>query len=734
MMRKTTGMLLLLSLMASCRPNAGNSDTELILPEFKDFKIQYPETYRDTAVVDDYFGQKVADPYRWLEDGDSDATFQWVEKERSLTENYFKNIPFREAIRSRLASLWNYERYSAPMKRGAFYYIFKNDGLQNQDVLYRMATIDGPMEPVLNPNNFSADGSAALGEYGFSKDGTLLAYQASQAGSDWRTILVKNLSTGGMLADTVRWVKFSPVSWYRDGFFYSRYPAPKEGEALAGKNEFHQVYYHRVGTPQEADELAYADRMHPLRNATAEVTDDEHYLILYTSESTSGNALYFRDLRSDVPYFTPVVESFDYDFTLVGSDDNALYVLTNHKAPNKRLVRISTRQPDVRYWQEVIPESGDVLQEAYLFGGKLVAHYLHDACSQVRVFALDGKEAQSLDLPGLGAVLNFSGRPDSPELFYEYTSLAQPATVYHLALNTMAQSVYKKADIAFDSDAYVAKQVQYKSHDGTMIPMFIVHRKGLKLDGARPTLLYGYGGFDIPVLPIFNRTRYMLFPVVLENDGVCVVANIRGGGEFGKAWHEAGTRRNKQNVFDDFQAAAEYLIANHYTSPQKLAIHGASNGGLLVGACLTQRPDLYAVALPAVGVLDMLRYQKFTIGWAWADDYGSSDNQQDFDYLFAYSPLHNISNEAYPATLITTADHDDRVVPAHSFKFAATLQSKQQGAAPILIRIEPSAGHGAGKPTAKRIAEGADMLAFMFYNMKEGYRHPVAGQVTGGSE
>lgn len=723
MMRKNSWLLLLLPLLASCG-DGGRGESGLILPEFRDIRVKYPETFRDTTVVDDYFGKKVGDPYRWLEDGGSEAAARWLQQQRSLTENYFSNIPYREAIRNRLAALWNYERYSAPMKRGNYYYIFKNDGLQNHDVLFRMASLDGPMEPVLNPNNFSPDGTASLGEYGFSKDASLLAYQVSEGGSDWRTIFVRDLSTGGMLKDTVRWVKFSPVSWYRDGFFYSRYPEPRAGEGPSARNEFHQVYYHRVGTPQSEDELAYTDRRNPQRYASAEVTEDERFLILYTSESTGGNALYFRGLSTGDPFFTPVVETFDYDFTVVGNDQNALYVLTNHKAPNGRLIRISTLQPDVRYWEEVIPESADVLQEAYLFGGKIVAHYLHDASSQARVFSLDGAPGQSLKLPGMGAILNFSGRPDSSEVFYEFTALTQPPTVYRLGLNTMAQSVYKQPETGFDSRAYVVQQVKYKSYDGTMVPMFIVHRKGLKLDGARPTLLYGNGGFGIPVLPVFNPTGYMLFPVVLENDGVCALANIRGGGEFGKAWHEAGAKGRKQNTFDDFQAAAEYLIANNYTSPKKLAIHGASNGGLLVGACLAQRPDLYAVALPSAGVFDMLRYQKFTIGWAWADDYGASDNRAGFDYLMSYSPLHNIGREAYPATLITTAGHDGIVVPAHSFKFAAALQAHQQGNAPLLIRIEP----GAGASTGKRIAQGADMLAFLFYNMKEGFWHPGGGE------
>ncbi|MCB0559524.1 MAG: S9 family peptidase [Lewinellaceae bacterium] len=725
-MRKTIWILLLFGLF-SCKTDP-QEGTQGILPEFKDFKLQYPETYRDTSVADDYFGVKVMDPYRWLEDENAPATRGWIDQEQSLTNNYMKYIPYRDAIQRRLTQLWNYERYSTPVKKGDYYYLFKNDGLQNQDVLFRMAKLDSPLEVVLDPNRFSGDGTVSLGSYAFSQDGSLLAYEASQAGSDWRTVMIRDLAAGRNLKDTVRWVKFSEIAWFRDGFFYSRYPEPKQEEALTGSNQFHQVYYHKVGTPQSEDILAFADRRNPKRNVYAQTTDDERFLILKVIESTSGNALYFRDLSTDDPSFIPIVENFDNDFEVIGSDENSFYVLTNYKASNRRLLRISTRQPGARYWQEVIPASGDVLRDAYFFGGKLIAHYLHDASSQLKVFSSEGQEEKTIELPGIGTVLGVSGRADSPEAFYEFSSLIQPGAIYRLGLDDFNQSVYKQPKSDFDTDAYEIKQVRYQSYDGTEIPMFIVHRKGMKLEGAHPTLLYGYGGFNIPVLPSFNRTRYMLFPVVLENGGVCAVANIRGGGEFGTAWHEAGTKHRKQNVFDDFQGAAEYLIANQYTNPSKLAIHGASNGGLLVGACLVQRPDLYAVALPAVGVLDMLRYQNFTIGWAWADDYGLSDNKEDFDYLFAYSPLHNITRQKYPATMITTADHDDRVVPAHSFKFAASLQAHQEGKEPILIRIEPSAGHGAGSPTSKRIEAGADMLAFMLYNMKEGVVYSATAQ------
>jgi prolyl oligopeptidase len=710
-MRKFTFCLLASLVLWGCQqdPKRGQEG------DFEPIPVSYPETFRDTSVRDTYFNVAVTDPYRWLEDDHSERTAGWVEEQQEVAAQYLGQLPGREAIKRRLQQIWDYERYSTPQKAGDFYYYFKNDGLQPQPVLYRLAQLDGEPEAILDPNTFTEDGTASVSNYAFSKDGSLLAYQRSDAGSDWKTIFIKDTQQGRMLNDTIRWVKFSNIAWYRDGFFYSRYPKPKQAESMSGSNQFHQVYYHRVGTSQSEDELVFADHGHPQRNVYARTTDDERFLVLSQSEGTSGNALYFRPLGEE-NLFTPVVSSFEADFTLVGSEGNALYVLTNHKAPNQRLIRVDTRRPEERYWREVLPESADRLQSVELVGGRLVAHYLKNAHSTLALHDLEGNMQKRLVLPDMGTVLGIKGKPNSQEAFIAYTNFLMPTTIYRLDLEAESLLPYRSPQLNFDAEYYEVKQVAFESYDGTEVPMFIIHKKGVKLDGSNPTLLYGYGGFNISVTPTFNRTRNMLFPLVLENGGVCAVANIRGGGEFGERWHKAGSKHNKQNVFDDFQAAAEYLIAKKYTSADKLAIYGRSNGGLLVGACLTQRPDLYAVAMPAVGVLDMLRYHKFTIGWAWASDYGRSDNREDFNYLYAYSPLHNISKDAYPATMITTADHDDRVVPAHSFKFAAALQRHQTGEDPVLIRIEERAGHGAGVPTAKRIEEGADLLAFMFYH------------------
>jgi len=709
---RTAALLLFLLPLLSCQRDRSAADAS----NFEPIAIDYPETFRDTSVRDTYHGITVSDPYRWLEQDRSAATEKWVKQQQRLANRYLQQLPGRQALRERLRSLWNYERYSAPVKAGTYYYFFKNDGLQAQPVLYRQEGLEGAPEAVLDPNTFSKDGTSAIGQHAFSKDGTLLAYQRSEAGSDWQRIFVKDMETGDTFRDTLRWVKFSSISWYRDGFFYSRYPRPRQGGTLSAQNKFHQLYYHRVGTDQVEDELIYADRRHPQRNVYASTTQDERYLVLSVSESTSGNAIYFRELEARDPVFTPLAESFEHDFELVGSEGDELYFLTNYKAPNWRLIRVKANRPEERYWEEVMPQTEGMLRDVKLVGGKIIAHYLQNAYSALAVYNTDGVMQKRLVLPGMGTVLEMEGRQDADEAFIAYTNFLMPATIYRLDLEEESLMPYKSPEVDFESEYYEVKQVEYDSYDGTTVPMFIIHKKGLRLDGTHPTLLYGYGGFNIPITPVFNRTRYLLFPLMLENGGVCAVANIRGGGEFGTSWHKAGIKHNKQNVFDDFQAAAEYLIAKKYTSAGKLAIHGASNGGLLVGACLTQRPDLYAVALPSVGVLDMLRYHRFTIGWAWASDYGRSDKKEDFDYLYAYSPLHNISEEEYPATLITTADHDDRVVPAHSFKFGASLQRHQQGEAPVLIRIESQAGHGAGKPTEKRIAEGADMLAFLLYN------------------
>jgi prolyl oligopeptidase len=712
-MRIITTFALAILLLLGCQQDKTTNGSG----DFASIPVTYPETYRDTTVRDTYFNVVVADPYRWLEDDRSEPTGNWVDRQQEVTQQYLSKLPGRENIRQRLKQLWDYERYSTPTKAGDYYYYFKNDGLQAQPVLYRLDQLDGSPQKVLDPNRFSKDGTSAVSGYAFSQDGSLMAYQRSDAGSDWKTIYIMDVERGRELRDTVRWVKFSNIAWYRDGFYYSRYPQPKEGQALSGSNQFHQIYYHRVGTDQSEDEMVFADHSYPQRNVYAWTTEDERFLILSQSEGTSGNALYFRR-TGDNGLFAPVVEEFEHDFELVGSDADDLYILTNYKAPNRRLIRINTQRPEERYWEEVLAEAEHKLQDVEMVGGRFLAHYLQNAYSALSLYDKRGKMMKRLVLPDIGTVQGISGKSSSTEAFIAYTSFLIPTTIYRLDLEAESLLPYRSPSVKFDREYYEVNQVEFESYDGTKVPMFVIHKKGIKLDGSNPTLLYGYGGFDISITPSFNLTRNMLFPIVLENGGVCAVANIRGGGEFGESWHKAGTKKSKQNVFDDFQAAAEYLIAKKYTSNEKLAIYGRSNGGLLVGACLTQRPDLYAVAMPAVGVLDMLRYHRFTIGWAWASDYGRSDNQEDFDYLYAYSPLHNISKDDYPATLVTTADHDDRVVPAHSFKFASALQYQQEGEEPVLIRIEESAGHGAGVPTAKRIEEGADLLSFMFYHTK----------------
>jgi len=682
--------------------------------EFKKIPVTYPVTYQDTSVVDTYFGKEVVDPYRWLEDEGSEGVENWIRAQNDMTFSYLEQIPYRDAFQERLTEVWNYERYQAPFKSGGQYYFFKNDGLQNQDVLFTQNTLEAEPEVLLNPNELSEDGTVALGEIAFSQDGSLLAVQLSQGGSDWRTIRVLDVATKRFLEDEVRWVKFSDISWAGDGFFYSRYPQPQD-TTLSDVNQFHQVYYHRVGTNQEEDELVFADRSFPQRNFYTSTTEDERFLILNVVESTSGNALYFRDLQAENIAFTPVVETFEHDFEVIGSVGNDLFVLTNFQAPKQRLLRINTRQPEQGFWEEIIPEGEDVLETAQLIGGRIVTTYLHDASHQLKIFTLTGAEVGELPLPGLGTITAIEGQFDDPEAFFEYTSFTQPTTIYRLDMDALNYTKFREPELDFTPSDYTTEQVWFESYDGTRVPMFLTYKKDLPKDGMNPTLLYGYGGFNISVMPRFSTSKIPL----LENGGIYAVANIRGGGEFGSEWHEAGTKAQKQNVFNDFQAAAEYLLANRYTSSPKLAIEGRSNGGLLVGACMTQRPDLYQVAFPGVGVLDMLRYHKFTIGWAWASDYGTSETKEGFDYLISYSPLHNVEPANYPATLVTTADHDDRVVPAHSFKFTSALQANQTGTNPVLIRIETSAGHGAGTPVNKRINEAVDMLSFMFYNMRE---------------
>lgn len=702
--------------ISSCKDNRNQATFD---PEtyFKKLDIQYPDAYKDTSIVDDFFGMKVIDPYRWLE-YTSPSTDHWIDQQRKLEASYLKKIPFRDTIARRLAELWNYERFSSPEQHGDYYYIFKNDGLQNQDALYRMKDIFDAPELVLNPNTFSTDGTVAMGTHSFSRDGSLLAFQLTEGGSDWQTIRVMDMRTKKMLTDTIRWVKFSGISWFNDGFYYSRYPAVERGDALTAVNEFHQLFYHKVGTPQEEDELIFADRFNAKRNVYAGTTKDERFLYLSVVESTNGNALYFQRLNSGEGYFEPVVEAFDHDFDVVGNVGEKLLVKTNHSAANSRLILVSTAHPEPGYWEEVIPQSEDMMLDVKQAGDKIIVSYLHNASSQLKVFDAKGTLLNTVDLKGIGTVTDITMGTDNDEVFYSFSTLVQPESIYHLNLKDYKNELYKAPKTSFNSEDYVITQEWYQSYDREKIPIFIVFKKGFKPNGDAPALLYGYGGFNIPILPMYNVTRLNLFSVVLENNGVCAVASLRGGSEFGERWHKAGMLKRKQTVFDDFQTAAEYLIAQKYTSSEKLAIYGRSNGGLLVGACLTQRPDLYKVAIPAVGVMDMLRYEKFSIGWAWAAEYGSASDEDLFDYLYSYSPLHNVDTVAYPATYITTADHDDRVAPAHSFKFAAAMQDKQKGDAPILIRIDSSSGHGAGKPTAKKINEAADILSFMYYHLR----------------
>ncbi|MBL7828516.1 MAG: S9 family peptidase [Saprospiraceae bacterium] len=712
-LKVTISVLLVMAMFAACNADKKSSGTQTM--DFKQIPVTYPLTRQDTTVSNDYFGSTISDPYRWLEDDQSAETKDWVTKQNIVTNGYLSQIPYREQVKKRLEDIFNYERYTAPFKEGGKYYFFKNDGLQNQSVLYVQETLNSQAEIVLDPNKFSADGTTSLGELDFSKDGRYLAYSTSVGGSDWRTIVVKDLQTGTMLADQIDWVKFSGISWQGNGFFYTRFPEPKKGDELKGANKLGAVYYHALGTPQSADKLVYHDKAHPDRSFGAGTTDDERFLYVTGWESTSGNALFVKDLTQGNAQFAVVSETFEKDYNVVDNIGEKLLVLTNDNAPNQRLILIDPTKPTAADWQTLIAEDpNDVLQGAAICGGKIVCTYLHNASSSLRVFNLDGSLIKEVTLPEIGSVGGISGKPNDPLAFFSFTSFLRPGTVYSLDMNSLAIQVFKAPKIDFNPDLYMTEQVWYESKDGLKVPMFITRKKMVAFDGQNPTLLYGYGGFNISVTPTFSPSKAAL----LENNGIYAVANIRGGGEFGEKWHKAGTKCQKQNVFDDFIAAAEFLIQKKYTSPARLAIQGGSNGGLLVGACMTQRPDLFGVCFPQVGVLDMLRYHQFTIGYAWATDYGRSDNPEEFKCLVKYSPLHNVKKTAYPATMVTTADHDDRVVPAHSFKFAAAVQEHQQGSNPVLIRIETSAGHGAGKPTAKIIEEAADMLSFMLYNMK----------------
>ena len=674
----------------------------------------YPVAHK-VDTVDVYFGTEVPDPYRWLEDDNSEETAAWVEAENAVTSDYLSQIPFREKIEDRLKEIWDYPKYGIPFKKGDYYFFFKNDGMQNQYVLYIQDGLEGKPEVFLDPNALSEDGTVALAGYSVSKDGKYFAYSISRSGSDWNEVFVMDVKTKKALGDHLEWVKFSGMSWEGHGFYYSRYDKPGEGEALSGKNEFHKVYYHKVGDPQEKDVLIYQNLNEPLHNVYAGTTEDESFLVLTESESTSGNSLSVKKTADKEKGFTLIAPGFDYEYNVIDNVGDKLLVMTNDHAPKWKLVMVDPKEPKAEKWVGIIPEKPEVLQSVSLIGGKIVANYMKDVSSKAYIYDMDGKFLEELHLPGIGSMSGMRGKKDDNIAFYSFTSFTFPATIYKFDMETGKSEVYHSSEIDFKADAYETNQVFYESKDGTKIPMFIVHKKGIRLDGNNPTYLYGYGGFNISLTPGFSLTRLVL----LENGFVLAIPNLRGGGEYGEEWHLAGTKMKKQNVFDDFIAAAEFLIKKGYTSSEKLAIAGGSNGGLLVGACMTQRPELFKVAMPAVGVMDMLRYHKFTIGWAWASDYGTSeDSKEMFEYLLGYSPLHNLkAGTVYPATMVSTADHDDRVVPAHSFKFAATLQEVNKGDNPVLIRIDSKAGHGGGKPTSKVIEEYADEWSFIMYNL-----------------
>jgi len=681
-----------------------------------DVAIHYPETRR-TNQVDVLHGVSVTDPYRWLEDDNSPETAAWVEAENAVTFGYLEQIPERAEIKERLTRLWNYERWGLPTEKGGRYFVSRNDGLQNQAVFYALDGLDAQPRVLLDPNMLSADGTVALAGVSVTDDGKWLAYETSTAGSDWEEIRIREVLSGDELPEVIKWVKFSSASWTKDGkgFFYSRYDEPTVAEKLSGANYFHKLYYHRLWTEQSQDELIYDRPDHKDWNLNGEVTDDGNYLIITSSQGTSPRKrVLYRDLAVPGSPVAALLMDFDAAYDFVGNDGPLFYFRTDLAASRYRVIAIDIRQPARDQWREVIPESDATLAGVSFVGERFFAQYLRDAQSQVQVFASDGNLLRELKLPGIGSAGGFAGEPDATETFFSFTSYTTPTAIYRLDLANYESTIWKQPKTAFDPDRYETKQVFYTSRDGTRIPMFITARKGLKLDGANPTLLYGYGGFNISLTPGYS-------PAVagwLDLGGVYAVANLRGGGEYGEAWHAAGTKLDKQNVFDDFIAAAEFLIAERYTSPPKLAIMGGSNGGLLVGACMIQRPDLFGACLPAVGVMDMLRFHRFTIGWAWTSDYGSAENAGEFPSLFAYSPYHNLKpGTCYPPTLITTGDHDDRVVPAHSFKFAARLQEVQSCANPVLIRVETRAGHGAGKPTSKQIEERADLWSFLVKNL-----------------
>jgi prolyl oligopeptidase len=686
----------------------------LVLDAQKNSKLTYPDT-RKVDQTDDFFGTKVADPYRWLEDDNSADTAAWVAAENKVTFGYLERLPSRARLKDRLKTLWNYERYGVPSKEGQYYIFSKNDGLQNQPVLYKTKTLDGKPEVLIDVNKLSEEGTVALGAAEFSDDGKYMAYATSANGSDWQEWKVREVATGKDLADHLQWSKFSSASWLPDGsgFYYGRYDAPKEGEALQGVNKNQKVYFHKVGTAQDADTLVYERPDHPTWMFDADVTEDGRWLVVTQGEGTEReNRVFLRDLKDPAGKIAPFLDKFDASYNVIGNDGDRFYVLTDNGATRFRLVAIDRNKPEPADWKTIVPEgpNRDVISSADIVGSRFILSWRTDAHETMKVYGLDGKFERDITLPTLGSITGFSTKRKSTEAFYAFASYTYPTTVFHYDVASGKSRVFRQPKVAFNPADFETTQVFYTSKDGTRIPMFLTSKKGLQKNGQNPTYLYGYGGFDISLTPSFTAATIAW----LEMGGIYAVANLRGGGEYGKEWHDGGRLNNKQNVFDDFIAAAEYLIREKYTSTPKLAIAGGSNGGLLVGAAMTQRPDLFGAALPAVGVMDMLRFHHFTIGWAWKSDYGSSETKEGFDTLIKYSPLQNLKpGTKYPATMVTTADHDDRVVPAHSFKFAAALQAAQAGDAPVLIRIETKAGHGAGKSTSKQIEEKADVYAFL---------------------
>lgn len=704
-MKQTTYLFSVILLATACNQKSATVQEQLTYP----YSIKSDHK-------DNYFGTEVADSYHWLENENSDTTMQWVDKQNEVTFAYLDKIPFRKQIKDRLTQLWNYPKFGAPFKSGSKYFMYRNNGLQNQSILFQMDKADAEGTELIDPNKLSTDGTVSLTMFTPDRKGDFAAYGTSSGGSDWNEFFVLDLNTGKKTADHLKWIKFSGASWYKNGFFYCRYDAPVDGKELSAKNEYHKIYYHQLGNDQSKDELVYHDASKPQRYYDISVTEDERFMLMHISEgAASKNAVSVRDLSKAGSSLQPLINDFESENVVIDNMGDQLIVLTNRNAPHKKVVLIDPTNPNEKNWKELIAERKDeVLESISYTGGKLLAVYMKDATSRVYVFDVKGKQEAEVQLPALGTVSGFSGHREDKEVYFTFTSFTYPSCVYKYDITTNTTTLFKKPDIKFDFEKYETKQVFAKSLDGTKVPMFLVHKKGIKLDGNNPALLYGYGGFNISLTPSFSISNL----VFLEQGGIYALANLRGGGEYGEEWHEAGMLLKKQNVFNDFIACAEFLINEKYTSSQKLAIKGGSNGGLLVGAVMCQRPELFKVALPAVGVMDMLRYHKFTIGWGWIGEYGSSDSLIMFKNLLLYSPLHNLKEGVnYPATLVTTADHDDRVVPAHSYKFTARLQACHKGNNPVLIRVDKKAGHGAGKPTSKLIDEATDQWAFTFYNL-----------------